>query len=456
MALRAYPVGSSSAATTLPGVNDYDLLRIETNLLTEGVVQGVGTAFAVTQKAAGANMSVDVAAGIALIEITNTNLTHGATYKTWFESTAVSNEIVTAADDTNPRVDRVVLRIDVSVDPNGTASNIAIIEVLAGTPDPAPSAPATPANAISLATIAVPASDTSITDGQITDDRSYIQVGASVLQDLARESKITALHNAAPLSAAGAGSGNAYTLTVTTNATAYATGQVFFFTANHDNTDAATLNVNSWGAKGIKKDNGATAVVANDIKSGQTYCVQYAGTYFNILNPTPPTMTVTVETVKTEYTPSTELTNPTTLTSFDTGTYTIAANDIVAGVVYEFECGGTCTINASSTMHIEGVLGSTPVADITLPAGTTGTSWHFHGFLMGTAAAGASVAVAYAASLITDVAGRTVAGTGTANVATNAEKVFSIGALFGTSDAGHKAKLNYLTLTRKSTTGWTP
>jgi hypothetical protein len=66
--------------------------------------------------------------------------------------------------------------------------------------------------------------------------------------------------------------------------TAYAAGQMFYFVAAGDNTGAVTLNINSLGAKNVTK-NGSTALVAGEIKSGQTVTVIYDGTRFQMVNP---------------------------------------------------------------------------------------------------------------------------------------------------------------------------
>jgi hypothetical protein len=63
--------------------------------------------------------------------------------------------------------------------------------------------------------------------------------------------------------------------------TAYATGQKFTFIAAGANTGAATLNINSIGAKAITK-NGTTALVAGDIASGAAVEVFYDGTRFQL------------------------------------------------------------------------------------------------------------------------------------------------------------------------------
>lgn len=65
---------------------------------------------------------------------------------------------------------------------------------------------------------------------------------------------------------------------------AYATGNLFSFVASGTNTGAATINLNSLGAKSITKQ-GSTALAAGDIVSGQVYLIEYDGTRFQLLNP---------------------------------------------------------------------------------------------------------------------------------------------------------------------------
>ncbi len=88
-----------------------------------------------------------------------------------------------------------------------------------------------------------------------------------------------------------AGSSNAFTAALTPAITAYALGMLIVVRADRANTGAATLNVNTIGAKDIKKYNGSTALVANDILAGQCYILEYdtaSGGYFNLLNPSSP------------------------------------------------------------------------------------------------------------------------------------------------------------------------
>ena len=65
--------------------------------------------------------------------------------------------------------------------------------------------------------------------------------------------------------------------------TAYAAGQMFYFVSAGANTGAATLNINSLGAKSITK-NGTTALDSGDIASGELVVVVYDGTQFQLIN----------------------------------------------------------------------------------------------------------------------------------------------------------------------------
>lgn len=76
------------------------------------------------------------------------------------------------------------------------------------------------------------------------------------------------------------------TATLSPAITAYVTGQRYHFKAGGTNTGAATLNLNSVGAKDIKKGAaGSTALGAGDITSGGTYTVEYDGTNMQLVSP---------------------------------------------------------------------------------------------------------------------------------------------------------------------------
>lgn len=133
------------------------------DLVSEGVIGTTG--LAVSQRGAGANMSVDVAAGVAWIK--GDDSSSQPTYRCVNDGTV--NLTVTAADATNPRIDLVIAEVrDAAF--SGVSTDWRL-RVVAGTPAGSPSAPATPANSIVLARLSVPALDTTIGTAQITDYR---------------------------------------------------------------------------------------------------------------------------------------------------------------------------------------------------------------------------------------------------------------------------------------------
>lgn len=89
---------------------------------------------------------------------------------------------VANADPTNPRIDRIVAQIyDTTIgdslaglSPLPASPGCLVIRAVTGTPAGSPAAPATPAGAISLATVAVAANATQILTANITDTRKSI------------------------------------------------------------------------------------------------------------------------------------------------------------------------------------------------------------------------------------------------------------------------------------------
>ena len=139
-----------------------DRLTTQALYATTGIIGS--SSLAVTQNSP-AGMSVRVAAGWAAI-IGTTQANMGA-YVAYNDAQTILT--VTTADPTNPRIDRVVVTVRDAYYTG--AFNDVIFQVLAGTPAGSPTAPAVPANSISLATIAVGAGVTSITTANITDTR---------------------------------------------------------------------------------------------------------------------------------------------------------------------------------------------------------------------------------------------------------------------------------------------
>lgn len=85
-----------------------------------------------------------------------------------------------------------------------------------------------------------------------------------------------------PLVTATATGTDTYAATVAPAITAYVANQRFYITFTNANTGAATLNINSLGAKSIVK-NGSTALVSGDIPAGSIKLLQYDGTNLQIV-----------------------------------------------------------------------------------------------------------------------------------------------------------------------------
>jgi hypothetical protein len=128
--------------------------------------------FAVTQRAAGANMSVDVAAGNAWIR--GTQATAQGAYHVYNDGTV--NLSVASSDATNPRIDLVIARVQDSF--YSGATNSASVTVVTGTPAASPTDPTLPANALVLARVRVPATSTSVVTANITDVRTRAASGS--------------------------------------------------------------------------------------------------------------------------------------------------------------------------------------------------------------------------------------------------------------------------------------
>lgn len=125
------------------------------------------TALLVSERGAGANFTVDIAVGKAIVE-GDDEPNQGNYYAA---STSVENVVVSAAPGSNSRIDRVVLQVN-DANAGGAGTNDVTIEVIAGVVSASPVAPALPDSAISLALIGPITNGTAaITDSLITDAR---------------------------------------------------------------------------------------------------------------------------------------------------------------------------------------------------------------------------------------------------------------------------------------------
>lgn len=125
----------------------------------------------VSQRATGANLSVDVSAGRAIIPAAT-----AARGRYLVHSDAVENvPLGTAPGAGSSRIDRIIARVhDTEYDGPGDGDEW-YLQVVPGTPAASPTVPAMPAgvSAVELARVAVGESVVAISDGDITDRRSF-------------------------------------------------------------------------------------------------------------------------------------------------------------------------------------------------------------------------------------------------------------------------------------------
>lgn len=145
-----------------------DIRRLATMLFTS---EGVGgpAHLQVTQRAAGANFTVDVAVGFVAIRGDDT--TNQGIYTC--QNTTVASVVIPAAPVSGTRVHRIVARIKDKLHNGSWSTYEWTLECLA---DSGSGTPALPDSAITLALVSVAAGQANVTDAHITDQRTTAEI----------------------------------------------------------------------------------------------------------------------------------------------------------------------------------------------------------------------------------------------------------------------------------------
>jgi hypothetical protein len=143
----------------------------------QGFIEGVYSSgdFAVSQRATGTNMSVDIAIGAGWIKV-DTGARNGLSH-VW--SDAIANAPINAAHATLPRIDRIVIQYNDSNIPAGVGGDVPSVRVVTGTAtsgatlDNETGAAAVPNDALHLADVLVSAATSTIINSAIRDRRPW-------------------------------------------------------------------------------------------------------------------------------------------------------------------------------------------------------------------------------------------------------------------------------------------
>lgn len=126
MSTKAFFINSTQAQYTDEEFSWLQKLFIEQGILADtSDVLGL----AVSQHAGGANMSVDVAIGNAIINFTK----NAVTWKILGMSNAIANLAIASNSSGSNRIDAIIIRASITTEPNSLKNNVITIEVVQGT-----------------------------------------------------------------------------------------------------------------------------------------------------------------------------------------------------------------------------------------------------------------------------------------------------------------------------------
>lgn len=145
--------------------------RLDRGLIEAFGTEGVITGMKVTQRAAGANYSVDVAVGTCIVQ--GDNQSNQGSY--FVRHTTVDNKAVNSPPASGSRIDLICIQVlDTQAGAVTAVGDTYPVQVkyVAGTSGASPVAPSAPVSALVLAQVTVAAGQASVTNANITDKRT--------------------------------------------------------------------------------------------------------------------------------------------------------------------------------------------------------------------------------------------------------------------------------------------
>ncbi len=176
MAHKINIINGKAPSAGVGGVSDADLSNIAVNLLAKGVAS---VNHYKVEAQATPDMTVKVNTGKAYVA----NPSGSMVYVSDLDANA--NVTIASNSSGNPRIDAIVIKLDLGVTPNNYADNVASLVAVQGTPAASPSAPTDGEiqTAVGsgnpfyrLANVTVANGATSITNANISDQRSGVQL----------------------------------------------------------------------------------------------------------------------------------------------------------------------------------------------------------------------------------------------------------------------------------------
>ena len=175
--IKTYYINSTQAL-----YDDVEFAWLQSLVLEEGVLgDSAGTLGLQVTQSGTPGMSVSVAAGKALVEITKS----GRTFKVVVENDAAASVVIPANSSGANRVGAVIVRVDVDTEPNVLKNNVGTIEYIPGD-DTSPLSDGDITAAVGsdgwlrLANVTVENAETTILNADISDQRTKVQLNDAV------------------------------------------------------------------------------------------------------------------------------------------------------------------------------------------------------------------------------------------------------------------------------------